>query len=40
MAGIAVGQTLIGKNNKDPYRNWARNCPAGPTPFFNGSTLI
>jgi hypothetical protein len=31
MAGITVGQTLIGRNNRDPYSITARNCPLGTT---------
>ena len=39
MAGIAFGNTLIGKENKDPYLPTARSCPVGTT-LADGSRLI
>ena len=39
MAGIAVGQTLIGRSNKNPYYIAARSCPDG-TIIAYGSSII
>jgi hypothetical protein len=37
---VVFGQTVIGRINKDPFPNWARTCPAGPTALPNGAFLI